>query len=58
MSDALAPPSGRSRVVKRQDLTGATALLGAQIQHRLGRALSVKLTSATNADILVNITKY
>lgn len=42
--------------VAPQDLTGATALLGAQIQNRLGRALSAKTTANTNADVLVNFT--
>lgn len=36
-----------------QDLTGATAVLGGQIQAALGRALSAKSSSSTNSDILI-----
>lgn len=35
-----------------QDLTGATALLGNQIQNQIGTALSAKTTANTNADVL------
>jgi hypothetical protein len=41
-----------------QDLTGATALLGNEIQNRLGYALSAKTTANTNADILVDIRRW
>ncbi len=41
-----------------QDLTGATALLGAQIQNRIGRALSAKTTANTNADLLIDVGKW
>lgn len=44
--------------VAPQDLTGATALLGAQIQHRIGRALSAKTTANTAADMLIDVTKW
>lgn len=37
-----------------QDLTGATAVLGGQIQNAFGRAMSAKTTANTNADILVD----
>ncbi len=40
-----------------QDLTGATALLGNQIQNHLGRALSAKTTANTNADLLMDVVK-
>lgn len=43
--------------VAPQDLTGATALLGNQIQHRIGRALTAKTTANTNADMLIDVTK-
>ena len=39
--------------VNTQDLTGATALLGNQVQNRFGKALSARTTGQTNADILV-----
>lgn len=41
--------------VAPQDLTGATALLGNQIQNAIGRALSGRTTAETNADILVDV---
>lgn len=41
-----------------QDLTGATALLGNQIQNRLGYALTAKTTTNTNAGILIDIRKW
>lgn len=41
-----------------QDLTGATAILGAQLQNRVGRALTAKTTNNTNADILVHVGKF
>jgi hypothetical protein len=47
--------SGRVRPI---DLTGATALLGAQIIGRIGRALSAKTTANTNADLLADITRF
>lgn len=43
--------------VAPQDLTGATANLGIQIQNRIGYALSAKTTANTNADVLVYVTK-
>lgn len=50
-----ATTSGR---VGAQDLTGATALQGDQIQHRLGRALSANTTGQTNRSLLVYLTKW
>ena len=44
--------------VAPQDLTGATATLGAQILNVLGRALSAKTTSNTNAFLRANLTKW
>jgi hypothetical protein len=44
--------------VAPQDLTGATAVLGAQIQNHVGRAMSAKTTANTNADILVDLEIY
>lgn len=41
-----------------QDLTGATALLGDQIQNRLGQALSAKTTANTNVDILIDVKRW
>lgn len=41
-----------------QVLTGATALLADQIQHRIGRALTAGVTTATNTDILVLVGKW
>ena len=38
-----------------QDLSGATALLGAQIQYRIGRALSAMTSGQTSADMLVDL---
>lgn len=38
-----------------QDLTGATALLAAQVQNRLGVCMSAKTTANTNSDILVDL---
>lgn len=43
--------------VKPQDLTGATAVLGAEIQGVIGQALSAKTTTNTNADVLVNMVR-
>lgn len=40
-----------------QDLTGATAILGNNIQNRIGRALSAVTTSNTNANLLIVCTK-
>lgn len=45
-----ATTSGR---VATQDLTGATDVLGNQVQNALGRALSAKTTANTNTDVLV-----
>jgi len=44
--------------VAPQVLTGATALLGNQVQNRLGRAMSAKTTANTNNSLLVNISKW
>jgi hypothetical protein len=44
--------------VAAQVLTGATALLAAQVQNRIGRALSAKTTANTNADILIDVGKW
>lgn len=41
--------------VAPQDLTGATAVLGNQIQGAFGRAMSAKTTANTNADLLVYV---
>lgn len=49
-----ATTAGRATV---QDLTGATALLGNQVQNRIGFALSAKTTANTNADLLIDVTK-
>jgi hypothetical protein len=38
-----------------QSLTGATAVLGGQIQNAIGKAMSAKTTANTNADILVDL---
>lgn len=38
-----------------QDLTGATALLGNQLQNAIGRALSAKTTANTNVDLLIDL---
>jgi len=42
--------------VKPQDLSGATAVLGGEINGAIGRALSAKTTTQTNGDVLVNMT--
>jgi hypothetical protein len=39
--------------VAKQDLTGATAVLGNQVNGAFGRALSAKSSSSTNSNILV-----
>jgi hypothetical protein len=41
--------------VAPQDLTGATALLGNQIQNRIGRCLTAMTTANTAADMLVEV---
>ncbi len=41
--------------IAAQDLTGATALLGAQIQNRIGIALSARTTNQTNTIALCEI---
>lgn len=41
-----------------QDLTGATALLGNQIQNAVGRALTAKTTTQTSSDVLVDCGKW
>jgi hypothetical protein len=38
-----------------QDLTGATAVLGAQLQNKVGTAMSARTTANTNVDILVDL---
>jgi hypothetical protein len=50
-----ATTSGR---VRPQDLTGATALLGEQIQGRIGRALTAKTTANTGVDLLIDVTRW
>lgn len=50
-----ATTSGR---VKPQDLTGATALLGNEVQHRLARSLSAQTTTQTASSLLVSIIKW
>jgi hypothetical protein len=44
--------------VAPQDLTGATALLAAQVQNRLGNAVSAKTTANTNADVLMHVKRW
>lgn len=44
--------------VAPQDLTGATAALGLQVQNRLGYALSARTTAQTNTTILVDKRLY
>ena len=44
--------------VHPQVLTGATALLADQVQNRIGRAMTAKLTTGTAADILVMVGKW
>lgn len=44
--------------VAPQDLTGATALLGRQIQHRVGLVLSALTTAQTTGRILLYIKKW
>lgn len=44
--------------VTPQDLTGATALLGAQLQNRIGVALSASTTANSNSAKLVYIKKW
>jgi hypothetical protein len=43
--------------VAPQDLTGATALLAAQVANAVGLALTAKTTANTNADVLVDVFK-
>ena len=43
---------------KPQDLTGATAVLGAEINGAVGRALSAKTTAQTNGDLLIAVTTW
>jgi hypothetical protein len=47
-----ATTSGR---VENQVLTGATALLANQVQNRVGRAMTTRVTNSTNTDILVDV---
>lgn len=44
--------------IKPQDLTGATALLGNELQNRIGRAMSAKTTANTNVGCLVNVRRF
>lgn len=44
--------------VSPQDLTGATALLGDQVQNRLGFALSAATTANTNTGVLCHIGRW
>jgi hypothetical protein len=41
-----------------QDLTGATALLGNQLQNAIGRALSAATSGNTNAQLLVEVGRW
>lgn len=41
--------------VASQDITGATSVLGGQIENMIGRALSARTTANTNTDILVDV---
>jgi hypothetical protein len=41
-----------------QDLTGATAPLGNQVQNAIGRALSAATTSNTNTQLLVDVRSF
>ncbi len=47
-----ATTSGR---VAPQDLTGATAVLGAQIQNRIGQVVTARTTANTNVDVLIDL---
>jgi hypothetical protein len=47
-----ATTAGRARLI---DMTGATAVLGAQLHDFFGRALSAATTANTNSDILVDV---
>jgi hypothetical protein len=40
--------------IDNQDLTGATALLAAQVQNRIGYAMSLVTTASTNTSCLIN----
>lgn len=44
--------------VLAQDLTGATAVLAAQIQGRIGFALSAATTANTNSDLLIDVQRF
>jgi hypothetical protein len=44
--------------VKPQDLTGATAVLGGNVQNRLGFAITARTTGNTNADLLIDVRKW
>lgn len=41
-----------------QDLTGATAVLIAQVQNVIGRALSARTTADTSGDVLIEVGKF
>jgi hypothetical protein len=44
--------------VAPQDLTGATAVLGNQVENRIGRALSAATTANTNADLYTEVFRW
>lgn len=44
--------------VAPQDLTGATALLGDQVQNKIGRALTARTTANTTTDVLVSVRRW
>jgi hypothetical protein len=44
--------------VSPQDLTGATAVLGNQVENRIGRALSAATTANTNSGLLTEIFRW
>jgi hypothetical protein len=44
--------------VAPQDLTGATSILGNQIQNKIGYALSARTTGNTNADLLIDVRRW
>jgi hypothetical protein len=56
--DALTAATSQCTTAGRvypQDLTGATAILGAQIQNRVGKAMSAMTTAQTNALMLIDV---
>ena len=52
---AVTSQSTTSGRVVAQDLTGATAVLGVQIQNRMGIAMSARTTNQTNTAVLVYV---